>query len=297
MVETLTNCPLCCQSDFSIFLKGEDYFLSKEPFVIQECTSCRFRFTNPRPTESSMGKYYKSDDYISHDTNKGGLIPALYSLARFVTLRSKYRIVRKLSQGKTILDIGCGTGEFLEFCQKKGMICQGIEPTKKAREFAKMSYSIHVDEDFLEKTEQPGYYDCITLWHVLEHIHRLDETMVKIRKELKREGLLILALPNCNSFDAKKYAKYWAAYDLPRHIFHFTKETIELLAKKHEMTCTKIIPQKLDAFYISLLSEKYRSGSQKWIPTLFSGLMSNLKAGKPDFGHSSQIYLLKSKIS
>jgi len=297
MVENLTHCPLCNQSDFSIFLEGQDYFLSKESFTIQECVSCGFRFTNPRPSESSVNRYYKSDDYLSHDTDKGGMIPALYRMARHFTLRAKYGILRKFSHGSTILDIGCGTGEFLHFCQQKGMNCQGVEPTEKARKVASDTYSIHVDEDFLTKNEQPGYYDCITLWHVLEHIHRLDETMEKIKSELKRDGVLILALPNCNSFDARKYGKYWAAYDLPRHIFHFTKETVEFLAKKNELICTKIIPQKLDAFYISLLSEKYRSGSPKWIHALMTGLLSNLKAGKPEFGHSSQIYLLKNKIS
>ncbi len=297
MVEKLINCPLCNQSDFSIFIEGEDYFLSKEPFIIQECTNCGFRFTNPRPSGSAMSTYYKSDDYISHDSKKGGLIPALYTLARQFTLRTKYRIVRRFSRGKTILDIGCGTGEFLNFCQQRGMSCQGVEPTEKARTFATETYSIPVYSDFLGKKEQPGYYDCITLWHVLEHIHRLDETMAKIRKELKRDGVLILALPNSNSFDAQKYGKYWAAYDLPRHIFHFTKESVELLAEKYEMTCQKIIPQKLDAFYISLLSEKYRSGSPNWLQALTTGFVSNLRAGKREFGHSSQIYLLKNKIS
>jgi len=297
MIENLTNCPLCNQSDFSVFLESEDYFLSKESFTIQECRSCGFRFSNPRPSESNMGRYYQSDDYISHDAGKGGLITALYTLARHVALRAKYKIVRKFSSGQTILDIGCGTGEFLNLCQQKGMNCKGVEPTEKARKFARDTYSLQVDDDFLTKKEQPEHYDCITLWHVLEHIHRLDETIGKIKKELKRDGVLILALPNCNSFDARQYGKYWAAYDLPRHIYHFTKATVELLAKKNDLTCRKIIPQKLDAFYISLLSEKYKYGSPKWIHAFITGVRSNLKSGKPEFGHSSQIYLLKSKIS
>ncbi len=297
MVENLTHCPLCNHSDFLIFLESKDCFLSQELFIIQECKGCGFRFTNPRPTESSMESYYQSEDYISHDSDKGGLIPALYKLARHCTIRAKYRIVRKYSNSQTILDIGCGTGEFLHYCQQRGMNCQGVETAEKARAIARHTKTLAVDSDFLTKKEQSAHYDCITLWHALEHIHRLDETMNKIKNELQRDGVLIIALPNCNSFDARHYGKYWAAYDLPRHIFHFTKDTVEFLATKHEMTCQKIIPMKLDAFYISLLSEKYKYGSQNWIRALRSGLRSNLKSGKPEFGHSSQIYLLKNKIS
>ena len=297
MIENLAHCPLCNHSDFLVFLESKDYFLSQEVFTIQECRGCGFRFTNPRPSESSVENYYQSDDYISHDSDKGGLIPALYNLARHYTIRAKYRIVRKYSNGQTILDIGCGTGEFLQYCHQRGIDCQGVEPAEKARTIARDNRSLVVNSDFLTKKEQPAHYDCITLWHVLEHIHRLDETMSKIKNEMKGDGVLILALPNCNSFDARKYGKYWAAYDLPRHIFHFTKDSVEFLATKHEMTCQKIIPMKLDAFYISLLSEKYKCGSQKWIRALSSGIRSNLKSGKPEFGHSSQIYLLKNKIS
>jgi len=218
-------------------------------------------------------------------------------MARRIALKQKYGIVSTYSSGKSILDVGCGTGEFLNYCHTQGMSCQGVEPTGKARDFARKSFSLQVDEDFLKKPDQPAQFDVITLWHVLEHIHKLDETMIRIKNELKEDGVLILALPNSNSFDARHYQKYWAAYDLPRHIYHFTKESVELLATTYGFTCQKILPMKMDAFYISLLSEKYKSGSSNWLRAFFTGWRSNLKSGKQDFGHSSQIYILKSKIS
>jgi len=297
MNENLTACPLCSKQEKKLYLDGEDYFLTKERFSIVECISCGFRFTNPRPTVASSGNYYQTDKYISHDSGRGGIIPMLYGIARQFTLRSKYGIVRRFSRGDTILDIGCGTGEFLSYCQQKGLRCEGVEPSAKAREFAEKRFGLDVKADFLIGIEPSERFDCITLWHVLEHIHKLDETLKKITGLLNQEGVVIVALPNCNSHDAAYYGKFWAAYDLPRHIFHFNRNSLTTLAGKYNLSCQKVLPQKLDAYYISLLSEKYKRGSTDYFRAFVRGLKSNYKAKNPQIGHSSEIYILKSKIS
>jgi len=297
MPENTNTCLICNGTEFTHFLESQDFFLTGESFTIMECKQCGFRFTDPRPAESSMGRYYESNDYISHDSEKGGFLPFLYNMVRKFTIRSKYRTVKHYIQGSEIMDIGCGTGEFLNYCRSKGMECRGIEPTGKAREIARKKFKLVVEEDFLKSDSNSGSYDCITLWHVLEHIHRLDETMQKIKKLLKQNGVLIIALPNCNSDDASRYEKYWAAYDLPRHIFHFTAASVEKLMGKYDFTLSGKLPQKLDAFYISLLSEKYMKRSWKMAGAFLAGVRSNLKAKNPQFGYSSQIYIIKHKNS
>jgi 2-polyprenyl-3-methyl-5-hydroxy-6-metoxy-1,4-benzoquinol methylase len=297
MTEKLSACPICNNADEAFYLEGKDYFLTKEPFQIVECRTCGFRYTNPRPTEESSGKYYQSEDYISHDAGKNGLIPALYGIARYFTLRSKFGIVKRYSPGNSILDIGCGTGEFLNYCQKKGYKCTGVEPSEKARTFAETNYKLDVKTDFLNGLEATSRFDCITLWHVLEHIHQLDKTMMKLTHVLSPGAILIVALPNSNSHDASSYQEFWAAFDLPRHLYHFNRESLIALAKKHQLSCHKILPQKLDSYYISLLSEKYKRGSANYFNAFFHGFLSNIKARVPQIGHSSEIYILKHKIS
>ncbi len=297
MTEKLSVCPICDNSNEGLFLEGLDFFLTKEKFRIIECGTCGFRYTNPRPTEASSGRYYQSEEYISHDTGKRGLITTLYGIARYFTLRSKFGIVKHYSQGNFILDFGCGTGEFLNYCQQKGYRCTGVEPSEKARTFAEKNYKLDVKADFLNGIETTRRFDCITLWHVLEHIHQLDDTLKKLTLLLNPDGILVVALPNSNSYDANHYKEFWAAYDLPRHIYHFTRESLIALAEKYNLTCQKIIPQKLDAYYISLLSEKYQRGSTNYFKAFFHGIISNFKARDPQFGHSSEIYILKNKIS
>ncbi|MFH1936221.1 MAG: class I SAM-dependent methyltransferase, partial [Bacteroidota bacterium] len=199
--------------------------------------------------------------------------------------------------GISILDIGCGTGEFLYYCHRKGLLCEGTEPSGKAREFAEKRYGLDVKADFLTGITPARRFDCITLWHVLEHIHKLDETLQKITGILNHDGVLIVALPNCNSYDATYYGTFWAAYDLPRHIFHFTRNTLNALANKYDLSCIKVLPQKLDAYYISLLSEKYKNSSPDYFRAFIRGIKSNYKARNPQTGHSSEIYIMKHKIS
>ncbi|TSA27984.1 MAG: class I SAM-dependent methyltransferase [Bacteroidetes bacterium] len=297
MSETISICPICDHQQFRLFLKGKDYFLTQEPFSIVACTACGFRFTNPRPNPVSAETYYQSEAYLSHDSSKRGIIPILYGMARRFNVHSKYNIVKTYAKGNSLLDIGCGTGEFLHLCRQKGLKCTGVEPSAKARNFAQNRYSLDVKADFLTDISPSSRYHCITMWHVLEHIHGLDETMRKLTEVLEPDGVLIVALPNSNAHDATYYGKFWAAFDLPRHIYHFTRETFIKFASKYSLTCITILPQKLDAFYISLLSEKYRTGSSNFVRAVYRGLRSNCEGRNPLTGHSSEIYILEIKNS
>ncbi len=295
MSENLNNCPVCNNISFVPFLSVKDHFLSQETFMICSCTSCGFRFINPRPGQAEIGKYYQSTEYISHNAAGFSLINSLYKIARYFAIRTKYQLILRTSSGKKLLDIGCGTGELLRYCGDHGFEVSGVEPTEPARKFAIEQNRIDVKESLQELVKGGVRHNCITLWHVLEHIHNLNETLVQIKELLDKNGSLILALPNCESDDAQRYKEYWAAYDVPRHLYHFTKGTLEKIADKHGFVVTETIPQKLDSYYVSILSEKYKRGSTNYISAFFSGWRSNRQAKKTGSGHSSLIFLLSLK--
>ena len=294
-MELLTLCPICKNTVFHEFLKSKDYFLTKEEFTIVQCQKCGLKFVNPRPDEIEISRYYESSDYISHDSQTPGIRNFLYSNVRNYTRRKKLQLIEKYTRGKKILDIGCGTGEFLSYCQQSGWEVKGVEPNPKAREYALRKYHVEVlDESQLSALTNP-FFDVITLWHVLEHVHRLEERMQKIHQILNDDGTLIMAVPNSNSWDACHYKNFWAAYDLPRHIYHFSQNTINHLAKNSGFEIKKIVPMKFDAFYISLLSEKYSKGSSNYFMSLVNGIRSNNFARKNKNEYSSLIFILKAK--
>ena len=293
----LSSCPVCGKSIFTSFLKSCDFFLTKEEFTIVSCSNCGMKFVNPRPDIKEIGKYYESPDYVSHDAGEKNGMNYLYRLARNFSVKKKYTIVKEYANGKKLLDIGCGTGEFLFFCNKNGYEVKGIEPVEKPRTFARSKYQLDVNEEDYLGNLTLHEFDIITLWHVLEHVHLLNERMKKIAEILNPDGTLILAVPNCDSWDAHYYGKFWAAYDLPRHLYHFSRETMKILAQKHTFKIDRIIPMKLDAFYISLLSEKYARGNQNYFKAVINGARSNNFARKNNKNYSSLIYILRKEKS
>jgi 2-polyprenyl-3-methyl-5-hydroxy-6-metoxy-1,4-benzoquinol methylase len=293
MTEEIKSCPVCKKSKFESFLSVKDHFLSQEQFNLVKCVSCGFIFINPRPDSDEIGRYYKSEDYISHNASKKDLISRVYKAARNFSIRLKFKIVKQYANAATILDYGCGTGEFLAYCKKMGLKTVGIEPSETARTFATKHNGIVVYDKLSKIDDRQGTFDCITLLHVLEHIHDLNETVVKIKALLSPSGVLIVAVPNCTSPDAREYKSFWAAYDVPRHLYHFTEETIKTFFAGHHFTIQNILPQKLDAYYVSMLSEKYRSGKNNYLKSMLNGFRSNFTARKPKNGYSSQIYILK----
>ena len=292
-MEELVSCPVCGKSNFTPFLQSSDFFLTNEEYTIVICSSCGMKFVNPRPKTSEIGKYYESPDYISHNTGKKNGLNFLYRQVRNFLVKKKCKLVKEHSRGKKLLDIGCGTGEFIFFCKKNGFDVTGIEPSENPRFFAQTKYKLDVHEEtYLDNLIHPEF-DVITLWHVLEHVHLLNERMNKIMEIMKPDGTLIIAVPNSDSWDARYYGKFWAAYDLPRHLYHFSRETMQVLAKNHALKIDRIIPMKLDAFYISLLSEKYAKGKQNYLKAVINGLRSNNFAKKNEKNYSSLIFILK----
>jgi len=292
-MENIKYCQICGHSDFSVFLELKDWFLTQEQFVICRCNKCDFHFTNPSPIAADLNKYYESEDYISHTTKKSSILKTIYLIARHITLRSKFKRVSKLANGNSILDIGCGTGELLNHFKSKGWQATGIEPNEKAREFASQKYRLDVYDVPEIKEFQSQSYDVITMWHVLEHVEDLNGRIEEAKRLLTKGGTLFVALPNHRSLDAQVYGKYWAAYDVPRHLYHFSPDTSKILFEKHNLTVQEIVPMKIDAYYICMLSEKYKSGKVKYIKGFFDGFKSNRYALKNNMEYSSLIYVIK----
>lgn len=293
-LNTFTKCPVCGNTNISLFLKTRDYFLTQEEFSIDQCNSCGFVFTNPTPALSVLSKYYDSPDYLSHTANSFSIKGEVYKLFRRINIKKKFRLVDQLAKGKSILDIGCGTGELLNYFMKMGWDTKGIEPNPSARKFAKNSYELEAfDEDSLENFKKSSF-DVISMWHVLEHVPDLHGRMKQAKNLLKKDGLLVIALPNLDSPDAVKYGPHWAGLDVPRHLYHFTQDTFEVLLEAHNMELIKSIPMKFDAYYVSLLSETYLKKSLAFIPAFVNGLRSNFRARR-DNNYSSMIFVVKLK--
>lgn len=290
MFEKITQCPICSSDLIDNYMVCKDHMITGESFAITQCTQCSFLFTNPRPTTKDLGKYYQSDEYISHSNKSTNPINWIYKIARHFTLAKKVKLINKISTKKTILDYGCGTGDFLVACKKSGWNINGLEPDTNARTNASEKTKIKILSQLTEITNTDKV-DVITMWHVLEHIPELNHTLELVKQQLTKKGKLLIAVPNYQSFDAEYYKANWAAYDVPRHLYHFSQKTMKLLLKNHGLRINEILPMKLDSFYVSMLSEKYKNGNTNYIKSIISGYKSNAYANKNNNNYSSLIYI------
>lgn len=276
-------------------LSCKDNFATGEEFAICKCTKCGFAFTQDFPGEAIIGRYYESPEYISHtDTNKG-IINRLYHIARSITLHSKSELI-KSNTGRTtgrLLDVGCGTGYFLNCMNKTGWVAEGIEQSASVREQVGQHFGIQVKESSYLFEIKEKSFDAITMWHVLEHMEHLNEVMVALHKILNEKGMAFIALPNKNSYDAAHYRNNWAAYDVPRHLWHFSPEDFKELAHKHHFDLVAIKPMYFDSFYISMLSEKNKKTVLDSIVGLVKGGIFFLRSLFNTNRCSSVVYILK----
>lgn len=290
--ETLTKCPVCGEFRLENLFLCKDYSITGEEFMIQECKGCTLKLTNPRPLEEEIGRYYQSEEYISHSNTNKGVINKLYHQVRKITLREKLRLINDLAPKSNLLDIGCGTGYFLKTCKDNGWNVEGTEPDPQARKLAEEITGRKIHSSVFE-IEQEKRFDIITLWHVVEHIHKLNETFTKISELLKEKGRVVIAVPNPESWDAIHYHQYWAAYDVPRHLYHFTQQSMITLLNNHKFKLLEILPMKFDAYYVSMMSERYQSGNKSphLIKSFLRGLKSNIYAKNNNKNYSSLIYI------
>ena len=290
-------CPVCEKEAFRKRFTVKDHFLTLKDFTIAACVNCGMLVTADAPGEQEMADYYQSDDYISHSDNRKGLVNKTYHFVRRIMLRKKYGIIRK-ANGKTtgkILDIGTGTGYFLNFMKEKGWTTEGTEKNENAREFARNNWQLTVYSDNQLSSLNPGSFDAITLWHVLEHLPDLREHFRAMRSLLSKEGILVIAVPNAASFDARHYKEYWAALDVPRHLWHFTPDHIRKLGLKEGFVLTGIHRMPFDAFYISIMSEKYRQSRFPLIKGMIYGKISWLASLFDKKNCSSLVYVFKQR--
>lgn len=290
----MQNCPVCGHTTSKEFLKCKDYLVSGEMFAIVKCEACGMLYTTPKPAADVIGRYYQSEEYVSHSDTKKGLVNKLYHIARKKALKNKLGIVRRYSQGNTLADVGCGTGAFAAYCKSQGMKVQGFEPDEKSRGYAASKNGIPVAETDAFFAGDGKRYDVITLWHVLEHVDDLHRYFENFRLKLEEKGTLIIAVPNPESYDAVYYREHWAAFDVPRHLYHFSRGNLINLAEQHGFGVSHILPMKMDSYYISMLSEKHRHGKSRLASAFCKGMKSNRIARK-NGEYSSLIYVLKMK--
>ena len=274
-------------------LKVKDFSVSGEEFQLVENKEYGFLETIPKPSSDKLPGYYQSEDYISHTDSKRNLFEKVYHLVRSVSLKKKLKLINSLtSETKTLLDVGCGTGDFLQTAQQNQWTVSGIEPNKEARGIANNKTNNSVFDTEKLQEFQANSFDVITLWHVLEHLPDLEHDIKSFKKLLKKDGTLVIAVPNYKSFDAEYYKEFWAAYDVPRHLWHFNKKSISNLVGKQGMGVLETKSMLFDAFYVSMLSEKYKSGKMNPVMGFWVGLRSNIKSMRTKEA-SSLIYVIK----
>lgn len=294
---SLNVCPLCGGTQLEPTLTCVDHYVSGEVFRLYRCHDCGFVFTQDFPAETEIGRYYDTPAYISHSDTRKGLVNTLYHWVRAYMLRRKARLVEDQAHcnGGRLLDIGAGTGYFAHTMQRRGWQVEAVEKNVAARAFAEEHFGLRIQPENVLPDLPGQQYNVITLWHVLEHMEHLNETWVHLRRLLAPRGVLIIAVPNSSSFDARKYGAHWAAYDVPRHLWHFTPDTMQRMGAKHGFILSGHYPMPFDAFYVSMLSEKYLHHSLPFVRGLMTGTAAWFKALARKEQSSSMIYVFRGR--
>ena len=290
-------CPLCGGQQLEHALTCTDHYASGEQFEVICCVHCGFLMTQGVPVESEIGKYYETPDYISHSDTQQGLMNRVYHWVRQYMLSRKAALVKRvsgLSEG-SLLDYGTGTGYFANTMVCQGWKVKAIEKSPQARAFAKKQFGLDVEAEHSLKDYPSRFLDVVTLWHVMEHLEHLNEMWETLHRILKDKGVLIVAVPNPESYDARKYKEWWAAYDVPRHLWHFSPLVMQRFGEKHGFVLEKEHPMPFDAFYVSMLTEKYKSNELSFVKGLWTGALAWFSALGNKERSSSLIYVFRKK--
>lgn len=294
---TIKKCPICGGTRLEPALTCIDHYATGEEFQLWRCGECSFLFTQNFPVEAEIGRYYETPDYISHSDTKKGAMNLIYHGVRGYMLKRKAQLVENEAhrQEGHLLDIGTGTGYFAHTMRQMGWQVEAVEKNAGARDFAKQHFQLEVKPEQALKEFSPHSFDVITLWHVMEHLEHLDEIWQMLYELLTEKGVLILALPNSSSYDARRYGASWAAYDVPRHLWHFTPDSIERLASRHGFAMAARYPMPFDAFYISILTEKQLKHSLAFIRGMWMGFRAWFSSLAHKERSSSMIYVFRKK--
>ncbi|OEK07085.1 class I SAM-dependent methyltransferase [Roseivirga misakiensis] len=290
ITETIHSCYLCGNNELISDRLVEDHYGSGERFQLTRCKVCDTIYTNPRPSKDKIITYYKSNSYVSHGDKINPIFDTIYKSVQSLNFRSKRGILEKYTLAKNHLDYGCGSGAFLNYLTKHKWNVEGVEPDSTARAFAQEKYQLNILPD-TDSIDPQTNFSSISLFHVLEHVHDLENTLNDLINQLDENGILLLALPNFHSNDAQHYQEYWAGYDVPRHLYHFSQKSIHQLSKTFGLNIVATHPMKFDSYYVSLLSEQYKTGSKKYLSAFRRGYISNRMA-KRNGEFSSLIYIL-----
>lgn len=297
MLERLSKCPLCKSGRFLNYTEITDHAVSRENFILCKCSNCQLLFTNPRPSQVEIGPYYNFPEYFSHEDKAKNLTQWVYQKVRDYSIRQKVKFIQQFKKKGKLLDYGCGTGEFLKAAKKQGWKIAGVEPNDKARLQANIKLNNKIKTS-IEELKKESTYDIITLFHVLEHIHDLRKISKNIINHLKSGGYLVIAVPNHESLDGKKYGKFWAGWDVPRHLYHFNSQAMENFKNEFGLELATTRPMKFDSYYVSLLSEGYLNKDSwlisKYWKAIVTGFKSNQSATSPG-QYSSNIFVFKKK--
>ena len=290
-------CPLCGGQSLKHTLTCTDYYASGEEFEVVRCVHCGFMMTQQVPVEAEIGRYYETPDYISHSDTRKGIMNQIYHAVRRYMLSRKAVLVERASKMKqgNLLDYGTGTGYFPHTMACRGWSAKAIEKNAKAREFAREHFSLDVEAEDALATYPDASFDVITLWHVMEHLEHLNEMWHTLSRLLKDRGVLVVAVPNPASKDAERYREMWAAYDVPRHLWHFTPSTMKKFGSKHGFVLEEEHPMPFDAFYVSMLSEKYKKSRLPFLKGMWAGTIAWFSALRNKERSSSMIYVFRKK--
>ena len=293
----INTCPLCGGQQLELALTCTDHYASDETFEVVRCAHCGFLMTQNAPAEAEIGRYYETPDYISHSNTRKGLMNCVYHFVRRFMLARKAAMVMQASKLKkgTLLDYGTGTGFFADAMKRRRWTVRAIEKNPSAREFAKKRFGLEVKPEDALKDIPDGELDVVTLWHVMEHLEDLNGMWRTFNRILKKRGVLMVAVPNPDSYDARKYGEWWAAYDVPRHLWHFSPLVMQRFGNHHGFILEKRYPMPMDAFYVSMLTEKYKGSKMSFIKGLWTGACAWIHSLGNKERSSSMIYVFRKK--
>jgi 2-polyprenyl-3-methyl-5-hydroxy-6-metoxy-1,4-benzoquinol methylase len=290
----LRICPICNSTSIVEVLQVKDHKITQEIFSVADCSDCKQRFTLDPPIESTIGPYYDSPRYISHSDNTEGIINRLYHMVRGLMLKKKLNLIQKISNQKDILDIGSGTGYFLNTMKNAGYTVYGIELNENARDYSKQKFQLEIlPPNYLVEEKFQNKFSIASMWHVLEHIYNPSQYLEHIYNVLHKDGILVIAVPNYTSTDANHYNENWAGYDVPRHLWHFSPTTIKKLLERNGFQYQQTYRLPFDSFYVSMLSESYQNSNFGVIKGVFFGFTSWLASWFNIDRTSSLIYVFK----